>query len=758
MKALVIGASGQVGGALMQALERSGIQSVGTHYSRNADSTVQLDITNIDEVRKCIGEIGPELIFLTVNIPGGVDFCESHPDGARKLNLQGTENIAALCAETSAQLVYYSTDYIFDGEAGPYSEEDRPCPINVYGQTKWEAEEAVRKLAPGALLLRTTAVISWSTVSRNFAMQVWQNLQAGKPMRVPNDQWGNPTLAEYLAEASVRLVQMGAQGTFNVVGKDRITRSDLAISLARAMALDPKLILPVPTSELTQKARRPLCGGLRTEKLQQVLGTEPLDLNESLKRFKRTWRADTRVSYTPATVSSEAEQLKREILEKVKAYFAKVHNPQQFVPHKSRLNYAGRVFGAEEMVNLVDSALDFWLTLGPYGDEFEQKMKRFWGVRDFALVNSGSAANLTAILALMSHELENPLRPGDEVITPAVTFPTTLAPIVHGGMIPVFVDCEVGTYNIAPQLIEGAISEKTRAIVIPHTLGNPCDMDMICDIAKRHSLYLVEDCCDALGSTFRGKLVGTFGDIATLSCYPPHHITMGEGGGVAVNTARLARIVRSVRDWGRDCWCAPGESNTCGRRFGWQLGDLPWGYDHKYTYSNLGYNFKPTDMQAAVGVAQLDRLPGFVEARRRNFARLYQGLERFQDNLVLPTLDGRSDPSWFGFAITVKNDLSRNELVQWLENSKIETRQIFAGNILKQPAYQNIPHRVCGTLAETDRIMRDTFFIGVYPGLTDEMIDFTLGCFGEFFRKLGGQRTFAGAEPAPAPLSGGGRS
>jgi CDP-6-deoxy-D-xylo-4-hexulose-3-dehydrase len=295
------------------------------------------------------------------------------------------------------------------------------------------------------------------------------------------------------------------------------------------------------------------------------------------------------------------------------------------------------------------------------------------------------------------------------------------------------VDCEVGTYNINPNLLEDAISEKTRAIMVPHTLGNPCDMDIICELVKRYDLYLVEDCCDALGSTFRGKLVGTFGDLATLSFFPAHHITLGEGGGVIVNKANLGRIARSVRDWGRDCWCAPGESNTCGKRFGWQLGGLPGGYDHKFTYSNIGYNFKLTDMQAAIGVAQLDRLPGFAEKRRQNFMRLLEGLEPYQDCLILPARDSRCDPSWFGFPITVKNGLSRLELVQWLENSNIETREVFGGNILRQPAYANIRHRVHGTLEESDRIMRDTFFIGVYPGLTGEMTEFILARFKEFF-------------------------
>jgi len=311
---------------------------------------------------------------------------------------------------------------------------------------------------------------------------------------------------------------------------------------------------------------------------------------------------------------------------------------------------------------------------------------------------------------------------------------------VHGGIIPVFVDCEIDTCNIDPSLIEAAISPKTRAVMIPHTLGNPCDLDAIGDIVKRHGLILVEDCCDALGSTFGGKLVGTFGDLATLSFFPAHHMTMGEGGGVVVNTGRLPAIVKSVRDWGRDCWCAPGESNTCGKRFGWQLGELPCGYDHKYTYSNLGYNFKPTDMQAAIGVAQMDRLPAFVEARRANFRKLYDGLQPYTDRLILPRLDPRADPSWFALPITVQGGVSRRELVHWLEHANIETREVFGGNILKQPGYLGIPMRQAGSLDQTDRIMRDTFFIGVYPGLTDEMIAYMLDTFKAFFASPGRSR------------------
>lgn len=422
--------------------------------------------------------------------------------------------------------------------------------------------------------------------------------------------------------------------------------------------------------------------------------------------------------------ATSAAALKQEILEKVKQYWELAHQPRPFVPQQSRVNYSGRVYGAEEMQNLVDSSLDFWLTLGPWADKFELKLQKYLGARQAVLVNSGSTANLTAVMALMSPLLENCLVPGDEVITPAVTFPTTLAPLVHGGLIPVFVDCEVGTYNVNPKLLEAAISPKTRAIMVPHTLGNPCDLDVIADLCKRHKLFLVEDTCDALGGTWRGKPVGTFGDLATISFFPAHQMTMGEGGAVIVNNPKLIKIVRSVRDWGRDCWCATGETNTCGKRFGWDLGELPHGYDHKYIYSTLGYNFKPTDMQAAIGVAQLDRLPDFIEARRRNFSRFYEALTPYNDRLVLPTIDERANPSWFGFTITVREGIKRVELIKWLEDANIETRLVFGGNILKQPGFQNITRRVHGTLDESDRIMRDTFFVGVFPGMTDEKIDF----------------------------------
>jgi CDP-6-deoxy-D-xylo-4-hexulose-3-dehydrase len=436
-----------------------------------------------------------------------------------------------------------------------------------------------------------------------------------------------------------------------------------------------------------------------------------------------------------------AVELRAEILELVRRYWEAAHQRAPFRPGESRVSYSGRVYDAEEMVSLAASCLDFWLTLGPYGDRFEARMREFFSSRDFVLVNSGSAANLLMVATLCAEELDRllndddklRLRPGDEVITPAVTFPTTLAPVVQNRLVPVFVDCEAGTYNINPALIEDAIGPRTRAIFIPHTVGLPCDMDIIVDVTARHRLWLLEDTCDALGATFGGKLTGTFGDMASLSFYPAHHVTMGEGGGVAVNHPRLKKTVRSIRDWGRDCWCDPGKFNTCGQRFGWQLGELPAGYDHKYIYSNIGYNLKPTDLQAAIGLAQLDKAPGFIERRRHNFWRLFDALRPLEDYLILPRVDPRANPSPFGFPITLRDGLDRNLIIRHLEDANIETRLVFGGNILRQPGFMNIERRVHGSLDQSDVIMRSTFFVGVYPGLTDAMIDYVADTIWSFF-------------------------
>jgi len=431
-----------------------------------------------------------------------------------------------------------------------------------------------------------------------------------------------------------------------------------------------------------------------------------------------------------------AEEIRKQIIELTKKYYIKKFKSKTFIPNKDTVKYAGRVFDEEELVNLVDSSLDFWLTAGRYAEEFEYEFAKFFNVSDAILVNSGSSANLVALSALTSHLLgEKKLKPGDEVITAAAGFPTTVAPILQNNLVPVFVDINLDTYNVDFEEIKKAISPKIKAIFIAHTLGNPWDLERIINIAKENNLWVIEDNCDALGSRYNGKLTGTFGDIATVSFYPAHHITMGEGGCVITDNEILARAAMSFRDWGRDCYCGPGENNTCGLRFVQKYGDLPIGYDHKYVYSHIGYNLKVTDMQAAVGLAQLKKLPDFIQKRKNNFNFLYNGLSKHSDKILLPRATENSEPSWFSFIITIKEDagFTRNDIVEFLEKNKIETRNLFAGNITKQPAYLNSKFRVVGDLKNTDFIMQNTFFIGVYPGNTQQHLEYVISKFNEFF-------------------------
>ena len=433
------------------------------------------------------------------------------------------------------------------------------------------------------------------------------------------------------------------------------------------------------------------------------------------------------------------KELRDEILEKVKEYCKLFHGEKEFTAGETKIPFAGRIYDEDEMVNLVDSSLDFWLTSGRYAEEFESEFAEYMEQSYSLLVNSGSSANLVALSTLTSPKLgEKRLKHGDEVITVAAGFPTTVNPIIQNGLIPVFVDVEIGTYNIKVDELEKALSEKTKAIMIAHTLGNPFDLDGVVDFCKKHGLFLIEDCCDAVGSRYNGEMVGTFGDLSTTSFYPAHHMTMGEGGAVLTNNPIYYRLAVSFRDWGRDCYCDPGSDNTCGKRFKMQFGSLPYGYDHKYVYGHIGYNLKVTDMQAAVGMAQLKKLPNFVEKRKENFNKLWDGLSIFQNYLILPVATKNSDPSWFGFPITVKENgkFSKNEIVEYLENNKIMTRQLFAGNMTRQPAYQDIECRIIGNLENTDYIMNNTFFIGVYPGINDMKIDYIVGVFKRFFEEV----------------------
>jgi len=430
----------------------------------------------------------------------------------------------------------------------------------------------------------------------------------------------------------------------------------------------------------------------------------------------------------------DEKELRKEIFEKVREIYALRKSEDRFVPGKSRIEYGGRIYDEKEMISLVDASLDFWLTTGRYAKEFEEGFADFLGVDHCLIANSGSSANLLAISALTSPELgKKRIRKGDEVITTACGFPTTLNPIIQNNLTPVFVDIELGTYNIMTERVAEAITEKTKAIFIPHILGNPAKIRDIMEIAEEHNLWFIEDNCDAVGSKYEGKYTGSFGHISTASFYPAHHMTMGEGGAVLTNDLQLKRIIASFRDWGRACWCEPGKDDSCNRRFDWQIGKLPYGYDHKYTYTHIGYNLKVTDMQAAIGVQQLKKLPQFIEKRKDNYALLYSKLKKYEDYFIMPKATAKSDPCWFGFPLCIKESapFKRDSIVRFLEDSKIATRMLFGGNLLKQPAYEDIEYKT-GSLENTDIVMNNLFWVGVYPGITREKLEYMTDKFDRF--------------------------
>ena len=434
---------------------------------------------------------------------------------------------------------------------------------------------------------------------------------------------------------------------------------------------------------------------------------------------------------------SESEIIRKQIIDLTRNYYEKIHSPKKFISGKTVVPVSGKVFDETELQLLISSSLDFWLTSDRFNKEFEKNLSNFLNSSFVLTTNSGSSANLLAISALKSKELgQRSLNDGDEVITVAAGFPTTVNPIIQNNLVPVFIDVKLGTYAIDETKIANAITKKTKAIMLAHTLGNTFNLNYVKELCKKYNLWLIEDCCDALGTTYENKHVGSFGDIGTLSFFPAHHITMGEGGAVFTDNPLLKKIVESIRDWGRDCFCAPGKSNTCGKRFEWKLGQLPEGYDHKYTYSNLGYNLKITDMQAAVGLGQLKKLSKFIPARKENFSYLKNELKEFEKYLILPESTPKSDPSWFGFPITVKKSapFSKNDLVNFLASKLIDTRPLFAGNITKQPYFENISYRVVGNLENTDLIMNNTFWIGVFPGLTQEMLQYVVEEFKNFIK------------------------
>lgn len=437
--------------------------------------------------------------------------------------------------------------------------------------------------------------------------------------------------------------------------------------------------------------------------------------------------------------TEKADELKRQILALTRQYHAEAFPTQQFVPGSSGVQVSGKVIDGEDLCAVVESGLDAWFTTGRWAKEFEKKLARFVGVRSASLVNSGSSANLVALSSLCSPKLgDRQLKPGDEVITVAAGFPTTVNPIIQNRLVPVFLDVTLPTYEIDVSLLEEAYSPRVKAVMIAHTLGNVFDLGAVTAFCKKYNLWLVEDCCDALGSTYKGQKVGTFGDIATVSFYPAHHITMGEGGAVLTDKPALQVLIDSWRDWGRDCWCEPGMDNTCGKRFDWQLGTLPCGYDHKYTYSHIGYNLKATDMQAALGVSQLSKLPHFIKRRKDNFNYLRAALEPLSHVFMLPEATPDSDPSWFGFPIGVREDapFTRDQLTRYFDANKIGTRLMFAGNLLRQPAYKDVECRVIGDMKNTDFVMNQVFWLGVFPGLTEPMLDYIVDTTKDFVAQM----------------------
>ena len=432
------------------------------------------------------------------------------------------------------------------------------------------------------------------------------------------------------------------------------------------------------------------------------------------------------------------DNLREEIIRLSRKYFEGKQESSIIIPGVSYIPASGKVVDSSDLANIIDASLDMWLTAGRYADKFEKEFSKFIGLKYCALVNSGSSANLVAMTALTSHKLGNrKLKKGDEVITVAAGFPTTVAPIIQNGLVPVFIDINLENYDFDEQAIEMAISEKTKAIFMAHTLGNPFNLDKVMEIAKKYNLWVIEDNCDSLGAKYDGKYTGTFGHISTYSFYPAHHITMGEGGAVATNDPLLFSIIKSIRDWGRDCICPPGKDNICKHRFTQKHGDLPQGYDHKYVYSHLGYNLKVSDMQASIGLSQLNKLPEFIEKRKDNYRKIYNGLKDLEEYLILPKATEKSEPSWFGFTITIKenNKYDRNTLIEYLEKNKIGTRLLFAGNLIRQPAFteNDYKYRVVGELKNTDIVTNRTFWIGLWPGITNECIDYIVGKFKEFY-------------------------
>lgn len=757
-RVLVTGATGFIGSYLVRRLLAEG--AVVHIFARNttndwriADVIDQLKVHEVDiriygAVQTSVEAIRPEIVFHLA--AEGVHDPFVSRNLALRTNLDGTMNVAQAAANSGVKrIVYTGTCH----EYGTHAAEGQLDPISTY---------AASKAAAWTFCKMYHKTMSWPVVGLRL-FQVYGHLQTGTlvPASVeaaasgrslpttPGEQVRDWIYIDDAIDAFMKAgIVEGIEGeNFDIgTGVAHSVKEITEMIFSHFDGVEPQIgALPYRPAEVWSIVSNP-------EKAHTKLGWKhKTGLEDGIKKTIDLYNKSQQVEDTVIeknghkndedTAKVSLDTLRNEILDKVSQYYAIAHQPAKWRPGISRVQYAGRVFDDQEMRNMTDSVLEFWLTAGRYADTFEHRLKNYLGVREVIPVNSGSSANLVAVTTLCSKQLRDrePMKPGDEVITTAVAFPTTIAPIVQNGLVPVLVDSEIGTYNIDITQLEAALSPKTKAVFITHTLGNPVEMDILMEFAREHDLYVLEDNCDALGSLYDGKMTGTFGDLATSSFYPAHHITMGEGGAVYTDSPRLAKIARTIRDWGRDCWC--GYTNPpngqCGKRFNWTVDGIEGYYDHRYLYTEIGYNLKLTDPQAAVGIAQMDKLPHFVSSRQKNFKIIYAGLKSLEEFFILPEWSDKADPSWFAFPLTLRDDVpfTRNDLQRYLETRMIETRLLFAGNLLRQPGYRDIPHRVVGNLPVANKVMQDTMFVGVYPGLTAQKTNYMINTFHQFIRE-----------------------
>lgn len=711
---LVIGATGQLGHALLNELDCGKVY--GTYSTNKQDNLFYMNITDKESIYEVAQKgIHFETVIITAALTN-VDLCEEKQNLAYKINVEGIKNIIKVFKDS--KIIFMSTYYVFNGKKfKDYLETDKPCPLNYYGKTKVMAEEIIKKSCKDYLILRLSKIVDLGYDKKNMLARSYENIKNDVRFDAIGNQFTNLISAISAAKIINKLIPLNTTGIINIGGCSPWSNYGLIYTFAKSFGFNLDRISLINSTNSV--IRRPLNCVLSTNKLTK-LGISVPNINELF-----------------STLDHE-EIHKTKIKLQIKEYYEKYM--------RKKINHipiSGKKFDEKELYSVLDALLEGWWTDGKITKQFEQRFNSYLGTKNTVVVNSGSSANLLALKALTSPNLgDRRLLPDDEVITVAAAFPTTINPIIQCGCIPVFcdVDLDSGTYNINTNHLKKAITNKTKAIFLAHTLGNPFNLKEVKKLCKQHNLWLIEDACDALGSTYDNKMVGTFGDLATYSFFPAHICTMAEGGAVVTDDSQLAKIVRSMRDWGRTCYCGTGQDNCCGKRFDWQLGNLPHGYDHKYTYSEIGYNLKNTDLNVAIGLAQMDKLEDFIKVRRRNFKLLREGFEKFNKYFYLPEPEPNSNPSWFGFLLTLREDapFDRTTLMKYLTENKIGVRLLFGGNIIHQPYFvdNDIKYRIVDNLDNSDYIMNNTFWIGVSPLISEEDINIILSVFDYFIKDL----------------------